>query len=493
MLFDTHAHLNDPAFDNDRESLLESLPGQGIGYVMNAGCSLQSSKDIIALAEKYDYLYASVGSHPDSCDEVNDAVLDEYRALCRHPKVKAIGEIGLDYYYEDIPRDIQQKAFRMQMELARELDMPVIIHERDAHNDGMTIVKEFPKVKGVFHCYSGSAEMAKQLVDIVHNLDLTRPVTSALSFPELSTRTGYADVLDASGYNYKEQFYAEDHERFPGRVIYGSENGHGGKAWQAVKDNDYICGQFLWTGVDFLGECHGWPVRISQAGLIDLAGYEKPLYYMRKAFWTEAPFVKISTQPNKGEKWHGVWGERFIWEGNEGDPMYVSVATNQPEAELFLNGESLGKREIEQYGHAEWQVAYVPGELRAVAYQNGEIVATDVKATTGAPYRLRLIQDTMDVSANGADIAILSCIVEDKEGREIPDAVCEASFTTQGDCRIYSTGSDIAEHDTIFKTTRRMRAGRISVAVKLGTSPEPMRVIATAQNLKSAMIEIKVN
>ena len=165
MLFDTHAHLNDPAFDNDRESLLESLPGQGIGYVMNAGCSLQSSKDIIALAEKYDYLYASVGSHPDSCDEVNDEVLDEYRALCRHPKVKAIGEIGLDYYYEDIPRDTQKKAFITQLELAREVDLPVIVHERDAHGDGMDIVRRFPDVTGVFHCFSGSAEMAKWLVD----------------------------------------------------------------------------------------------------------------------------------------------------------------------------------------------------------------------------------------------------------------------------------------------------------------------------------------
>lgn len=151
--------------DNDRESLLESLPGQGIGYVMNAGCSLQSSKDIIALAEKYDYLYASVGSHPDSCDEVNDAVLDEYRTLCRHPKVKAIGEIGLDYYYEDIPRDTQKKAFIAQLELAREVNLPVIVHERDAHGDGMDIVRQFPDVTGVFHCFSGSAEMAKWLVD----------------------------------------------------------------------------------------------------------------------------------------------------------------------------------------------------------------------------------------------------------------------------------------------------------------------------------------
>ena len=166
MLFDTHAHLDDRAFDEDREELLASLPGQGLELVMNPGCSLESSRNTVKLAAAYDYIYAAVGSHPDVADEVNEEVLEEYRTLCKlNPKVRAIGEIGLDYYYEDIPREVQLKAFRLQMELARELDLPVIIHERDAHEDGMKVVREFSDVKGVFHCYSGSAEMARQLVN----------------------------------------------------------------------------------------------------------------------------------------------------------------------------------------------------------------------------------------------------------------------------------------------------------------------------------------
>jgi len=177
MLFDTHAHLNDPAFDADREELLSGLAAKGIGLVMNAGCSLESSRDILRMAEAYPWLYASVGSHPDSADEVNEEVIDAYRQLCHHEKVKAIGEIGLDYYYEDIPREIQKKAFRMQMELAKELDMPVIIHEREAHDDGMRIIKEFPTVKGVFHCYSGSAEMARQLVNMGWYIGFTGVLT----------------------------------------------------------------------------------------------------------------------------------------------------------------------------------------------------------------------------------------------------------------------------------------------------------------------------
>ena len=166
MLFDTHAHMDDRAFDHDREELLSSLPGQGIALLMNPGCSLASSREASRLSREYDYIYAAVGSHPDAADEVNGEVLEEYRKLCKlNPKIKAIGEIGLDYHYEDIPRDIQQRAFRMQLELARELDLPVIVHEREAHEDGLKIISEFPEVTGVFHCYSGSAEMAKLLVD----------------------------------------------------------------------------------------------------------------------------------------------------------------------------------------------------------------------------------------------------------------------------------------------------------------------------------------
>ena len=165
MLFDTHAHMDDRAFDIDRTELLAHLPNQGIALLMNPGCSLESSRNVDRLTRQYDYIYGAVGSHPDVADEVNEEVLAEYRAMvAANPKIKAIGEIGLDYHYEDIPRQLQLKAFKLQMELAQELNLPAIVHERDAHEDGMKVVEEFPEVTGVFHCYSGSAEMAKWLV-----------------------------------------------------------------------------------------------------------------------------------------------------------------------------------------------------------------------------------------------------------------------------------------------------------------------------------------
>ena len=178
MLFDTHAHMDDRAFDDDRGELLSRLPEAGIGLLMNPGCSLASSRAACALAKEYDYIYTAVGSHPDAAAEVSPEVLEAYRALVReNPKVKAIGEIGLDYHYEDVPREIQKEAFRAQMALAAEMNLPVIVHEREAHADGMAIVREFPTVTGVFHCYSGSLEMAKELVSLGWYIGFTGVLT----------------------------------------------------------------------------------------------------------------------------------------------------------------------------------------------------------------------------------------------------------------------------------------------------------------------------
>ena len=177
-IFDSHAHYNDRRFNDDRHDLLSSMPDNGVGYIMNVGCCLSSSLQCVQLAETYDHIYCSVGSHPDHADEVNEGVLEMYRKLVAdHPKVRAIGEIGLDYYYEDILRDIQKQAFRLQLELARELKLPVIIHERDAHGDAFDIVREFPDVQGVFHCFSGSREFARELVKRGWHIGFTGVIT----------------------------------------------------------------------------------------------------------------------------------------------------------------------------------------------------------------------------------------------------------------------------------------------------------------------------
>ena len=164
-IFDTHAHYDSSAFASDRDEILTALPQAGVELVVDPGCDVESSRAALALAERYPHVYAAVGLHPEDCAGAGEAELEEIRRLCGHEKAVAIGEIGLDYYWaENPPRPFPQEIFRRQLALAQELDMPVIVHDREAHGDSLAIVREFPGVRGVFHCYSGSLEMAKELV-----------------------------------------------------------------------------------------------------------------------------------------------------------------------------------------------------------------------------------------------------------------------------------------------------------------------------------------
>ncbi len=177
-VFDTHAHYDSGAFNTDRLEVLASMPGEGVELILNPGCELDSSRTAVELSERFPFVYAAVGVHPSDCGEWQDSWLEELEALAAHEKVKAIGEIGLDYYWkENPPREFQQQVFRKQMELAQELDLPVIIHDREAHQDCLSIVREYPGVRGVYHCYSGSLEDAKVLVKLGWMLSFTGVVT----------------------------------------------------------------------------------------------------------------------------------------------------------------------------------------------------------------------------------------------------------------------------------------------------------------------------
>ena len=177
MLFDTHAHYDAPEFDQDRDALLASLAAQDVSLVVNPGCDPGSSRAALALAGQYPFLYAAVGWHPENCAPC-DGSLDDIRDLARNPRTVAIGEIGLDYYWEEHPpRDLQRRVFRDQMALAQELGKPVIVHDREAHADALAVVREFPGVRGVFHCFSGSAEMARELVGLGWMISFTGVLT----------------------------------------------------------------------------------------------------------------------------------------------------------------------------------------------------------------------------------------------------------------------------------------------------------------------------
>ena len=177
--FDTHAHYDDRAFDADRGEVLQAVRDAGVVLAVDIGCDLSSSMKAVALARQYDWIYAAVGTHPSDAGKMRDSDLDMYRSLAKtNPKVRAIGEIGLDYHWDTTPRDVQAVRFRQQLDLAEELGLPVVIHEREAHQDAMNIVRDYAgRVTGVFHCYSGALDMAKELVNMGWYLSFTGVVT----------------------------------------------------------------------------------------------------------------------------------------------------------------------------------------------------------------------------------------------------------------------------------------------------------------------------
>ena len=356
-----------------------------------------------------------------------------------------------------------------------------------------------------YHTMEQGRKICETLMAKLRKLDDSRFVMTAVDRPDGAT---VYDVNDVIGINYNLGSYESAHEKFTDKAIFASEcaamgttrgwyfpndesKGYvtsydvarsffGGReqTWKFLAEKEWILGGYQWNAFEYRGEAV-WPRQASQSGSIDLFLQKKDSFYQNVSHFTAEPMVHMLPHWN--------------WRGFEGEIFDVWGYTNCEELELFLNGESLGRKTIEKYGHGEWKVAFVPGTIEIKGYIGGKEVAYDSHTTSDVPYRLVLEQDTLDVSANGADIAVFSCSVEDENGIPVPDAeIPSVGFTTRGDCKVYSTGSDISEHDILFKSERKMRAGRISVAVKLGTNPEGMKLFAKATGLVSTVIDVKV-
>lgn len=177
MIFDTHAHYDDEQFNEDRVELLNSMEEQGVGTIINVSATYNSCRKVIALAKEYPFVYAAVGIHPDEVGSLNEETFAQMKELFKEEKVVAVGEIGLDYYWDTSTKATQEIMLRAQLELALELDLPVIIHDREAHGDSLRIVCDYPGLRGVFHCFSGSVEMAHELLRRGWYLGFDGPIT----------------------------------------------------------------------------------------------------------------------------------------------------------------------------------------------------------------------------------------------------------------------------------------------------------------------------
>lgn len=443
----------------------------------------------------------------DLCDELGFLVIDE--AFDEWEGVKNKWFLGHNVYppahygyYEDFPewheRDLEAMVLRdrnhpsvILWSIGNEIDYPndpychASFETMTGNNDANK-----PATERMYDSGKPSADrlpaIARELVSIVKKHDTTRPVTAALAFPELSSLTGLAACLDVVGYNYKEHLYHEDHKEYPDRVLMGSENGKELDQWLAVKNNDFISGQFLWTGIDFLGETRGWPSHGSEAGLLDIAGFEKTDYYFRKSLWYNKPMVKLFAAYEKDVEdgrylgYHKNW--KPSWDFMEGEAVRVLCFTNCETAELFLNGRSIGvKRAADaDAGYRIWELPYENGTLKVVAIDQHGHCHEDVLFTTGDAVELRLICAEDVIQADGLDMTHVVLEIIDGDGNRVADAQDLIHVTLEGPGAILGLENGNLEDTTPYPSrSRRAHNGRLLIYVS--SAPEPGCIIVRAQ------------
>ncbi|MDX1638986.1 MAG: glycoside hydrolase family 2 TIM barrel-domain containing protein [Balneolaceae bacterium] len=336
-------------------------------------------------------------------------------------------------------------------------------------------------------------EIARHLYDYIKEIDPTRPVTAAVANTPLANKTGYAAVLDVVGYNYQEEFYEEDHENFPDRKIIGSENGDSYEAWLAVKNNDYIAAQFLWTGIDYMGEAGRFPTRSSGSGLVSLSNEKKPGFYFRQSLWSETPMVYLAVPDPADSEGRRSLESHWNWEPHEGEEITVIAYSNAENVELFLDNKSMGTRNMsDSEDHVlRWNVPFQPGTLQAVARSDGNETASYQLSTAGEPHRIELRPNRTKIGANGKDISSVRVLVTDPDGRIVPGAEHKITFEVSGPGKNIGVGSSNHQSLEPYKAGhRKVYQGKARIVIQSNGNTGTIRVRATAEGLEPADISI---
>lgn len=444
------------------------------------------------------------------CDELGLLVKDEAFDEWEYPKKKWIsgwnkgtpGFQGSSHYFREwckkdladmVRRDRNHPSIIM-WSIGNEVDYPNDPYSHPVlNNEGISqqhvkgYLPDQPRAERL-------GEIARELVAEVKKYDNSRPVTAALAGAVMSNETDYPFVLDIVGYNYTEYRYKQDHEKYPDRVLYGSETRHDLKAWKAVRDNEYIFGQFIWTGFDYLGEAGPWPSRGFTTGMIDLAGNVKPNGYFRRSLWSEKPVAYIGsyklTDQNKKKI---LTNASAIWNYEKGDTIRVVTYTNCDAAELFLNSQNVGvrKKYDDNTGVIFWDVPYENGKLEVRGYNSDKLAVTEVLESTGYPYAIKAkLNRTTNIKSK--DCLLLDISIVDSEGRVVKLADNNITCKISGQARLLGLESGESNaSDNFMDGIQRCKNGKLLGYIQPLADSGYIHICLTSPLLKSEKIKIK--
>ena len=451
----------------------------------------------------------------DLCDEKGFLVLDEAFDEWELPKKKWIegwnkgipGKDGYSAYFKEwhatdlndmVLRDRNHPSIIM-WSIGNEIDYPNDPYTHQILNteaNPQTWAKYDEKLPNA----SRLGEISRELVSIVKHLDTSRPVTAGLASALMSNETGYADALDVAGYNYQEFRYAPDHLKYPKRIFYGSENGMALDAWNAVTDNDFVMGQFLWTGFEYLGEAGQFPTRHSTSGIIDLAGNKKPEFYFRQSLWSDKPMIFIGTTDRLNDNGPtSLWAHKRVdpvWNWKLDQPISVNVFTNCDEAELFLNNKSLGIKKMADFKNRTitWEVPFQSGTLKAVARTSGKDLASYELKTTGVPAQIIAKSDVESLKGDKQDLGHVFVTLCDEAGNTVYSAENKITCDVTGPVRILGMEDSNPRNIEDYKdNVQNAYHGKMLIYLQSLDKPGKAVVTLSSPGLKGTSVEINIS
>ncbi len=447
----------------------------------------------------------------DICDSLGMMVKDEAFDEWEYPKKKWIkgwnkGTPGFQgssqYFREWSKRDVADMVRRdrnhpsiVLWSIGNEVDYPNDPYSHPVLDKGAKVGQQYDAgYKPELPNANRLGEIAEELATVVRKHDTSRPVTGAMAGAVMSNETGYPTAIDVVGYNYTEYRYEEDNKTYPKRILYGSETRHDMAAWKAVRDNDYIFGQFIWTGYDYLGESGVWPSRGFTTGMIDLAGNIKPRGYHRRALWSESPAIYVGAYVARPNEKNPSTHAPQLWNFNDGQMVRVVAYTNCEEAELLLDGKVIGEKRAYDDSNAVivWDVPFKAGELSVKGYNKGKVVTTDSVKSFGAPVKLVATLDKETISKDRG-VAHLFVEIQDKDGNVVTLADNEVVVRINGAARLLgleSGSNNVADNYTDNK--QRCQGGRLLGYVESKGVKGDVKIILTTPLLEDCEVTLSV-